>query len=43
LKGGKHIVPPEHTPIANLHLTVLNKLGIERDKLGDSTGFISGV
>src|SRR5690606_7241156 len=43
LKGGRHIVPPEGTPIANLHLTVLNKLGIERDKLGDSTGFIAGV
>lgn len=43
LKGGRHIVPPERTPIANLHLTVLNKLGIERDKLGDSTGFIPGV
>jgi hypothetical protein len=43
LKGGRHIVPPEKTPIANLHLTVLNKLGIERDRLGDSTGYIAGV
>jgi hypothetical protein len=43
LKGGRHIVPPDRTPIANLHLTVLNKLGIPRDKLGDSTGFIAGV
>jgi hypothetical protein len=43
LNGGRQIVPPPNTPIANLHLTVLNKLGIERDKLGDSTGYISGV
>ncbi|HWL64018.1 MAG TPA: DUF1552 domain-containing protein [Steroidobacteraceae bacterium] len=43
LKGGRHIVPPEKTPIANLHLTVLNKLGIPREKLGDSTGYIAGV
>jgi hypothetical protein len=43
LKGGRHIVPPEKTPIANLHLTVLNKLGIAREKLGDSTGYIAGV
>ena len=43
LKGGRHIALSERTPIANLHLTVLNKLGIERDKLGDSTGFIPGV
>jgi hypothetical protein len=44
LKGGRHITPPEHTPIANLHLTVLNKLlDIEQAKLGDSTGYIAGV
>jgi hypothetical protein len=44
MKGGRHIVPPEHTPIANLHLTVLNKLlDIEQAKLGDSTGYIAGV
>jgi Protein of unknown function (DUF1552) len=43
MKGGKHIMPPERTPIANLHLTVLNKLGIEQPKFGDSTGLIAGV
>ena len=43
LKGGRHLALPERTPIANLHLSVLNKLGIEREKLGDSTGFIPGV
>jgi Protein of unknown function (DUF1552) len=43
MKGGKHIMPPERTPIANLHLTVLNKLGIEQSKFGDSTGLIAGV
>ncbi len=44
MKGGRHIVPPEHTPIANLHLTVLNKLlDIDQAKLGDSTGYIAGV
>ena len=31
-------MPPERTPIANLHLTVLNKLGIQQEKFGDSTG-----
>src|SRR5215471_779093 len=41
--GGQHIVLPERTPIANLHLTLLQKVGIERDKFGDSTGTISGV
>jgi hypothetical protein len=42
-KGGRHVVPPERTPIANLHLTVLNKMGIEAKSFGDSTGLIAGV
>jgi Protein of unknown function (DUF1552) len=41
--GGKHIMLPERTPIANLHLTLLQKVGVERDKFGDSTGTIAGV
>jgi Protein of unknown function (DUF1552) len=41
--GGQHIVLPERTPIANLHLTLLQKVGIERDKFGDSTGTIGSV
>ncbi len=41
--GGQHIVLPEKTPIANLHLTLLQKAGVERDKFGDSTGVISQV
>ena len=34
---------PERTPLANLHLTLLNKFGIEQDKLADSTGVISAL
>jgi len=41
--GGQHVVLPERTPIANLHLTMLQKAGIERDKWADSTGVIPGV
>ena len=37
-KGGRHIVFPEHTPLTNLQLTLLNKLGVPAEKLGDSTG-----
>jgi len=40
---GQHIMLPERTPIANLHLTLLQKVGLERDKFGDSTGTIAGV
>jgi hypothetical protein len=38
--GGQHILLPDNTPIANLHLTLLQKVGLERDKFGDSTGVI---
>ncbi len=41
--GGQHLVLPERTPIANLHLTLLQKVGVERDKFGDSTGTIADV
>jgi hypothetical protein len=41
--GGQHIVLPERTPIANVHLTLLQKVGIEREKFGDSTGTISAL
>jgi len=41
--GGQHLVLPEKTPIANLHLTLLQKAGVERDKFGDSKGTISEI
>ena len=41
--GGQHLVLPERTPIANLHLTLLQKVGVERDTFGDSTGTIADV
>jgi len=41
--GGQHIALPERPPIANLHLTLLQKVGVERDKFGDSTGTIAEI
>jgi hypothetical protein len=38
IKGGRHIVVPEHTPLTNLQLTLLGKLGVPMEKFGDSTG-----
>lgn len=38
LKGGRHIRYPKDTPMTNLHLTLLDKLGIPLENLGDSTG-----
>ena len=41
--GGQHVDLPERTPIANLHLTVLDKLGIEVDSWANGTGIITEV
>jgi hypothetical protein len=38
LKGGRHVRYPQDTPLANLHLTLLNKMGISVERLGDSQG-----
>jgi hypothetical protein len=38
LKGGRHISYPGGTPLANLHLTLLDQLGVRWDQIGDSTG-----
>jgi hypothetical protein len=36
LKGGRHIRYPKDTPLANLQLTLLDKLGIPVENFGDS-------
>lgn len=41
--GGQHVVLPERTPLANLHLTLLDKAGIEQNEFADSTGLISEI
>jgi hypothetical protein len=38
LEGNRHIVTPPHTPMSNLLLSMLDKLGVRRDSFGDSTG-----
>ena len=42
-RGGQHVILPERTPLANLHLTVLHKAGIEVDSFADSTGELPGL
>ena len=37
-RGGRHIRYPEDTPLANLHLRLLDKMGIPIEALGDATG-----
>ncbi|HEY6509869.1 MAG TPA: DUF1552 domain-containing protein [Vicinamibacterales bacterium] len=38
LKGDRHLVFAEHTPMSNLMLSLLDKLGVHQDGFGDSTG-----
>jgi Protein of unknown function (DUF1552) len=38
IKGGRHLRYPDHTPMSNLLLTMLDRVGVHDDHLGDSTG-----
>jgi hypothetical protein len=38
MKGGRHIRFAKPTPLANLHLTLLDKVGVQLDSFGDSRG-----
>ena len=39
IAGGRHVVyPGDTTPLTNLYLTMLDKVGVPTEKLGDSTG-----
>jgi hypothetical protein len=38
LNGGRHLRYPDHTPMSNLLLALLDKSGVRVDQFGDSTG-----
>jgi hypothetical protein len=40
LKGGRHLRFPKDTPMNNLHLALLDKVGVNVETFGDSTGTI---
>jgi len=37
-RGGSHIVYPKDTPMTNLYLTLLDRMGVPEERIGDSTG-----
>lgn len=41
LKGGQHVWCLQDTPMANVLLTILRRLGLNIDKVGDSTGEVA--
>jgi len=38
IRAGQHVAYPSGTPMTNLLLTILDKVGVEVDAIGDSTG-----
>ncbi|RUL88751.1 DUF1552 domain-containing protein [Tautonia sociabilis] len=43
MRGGRHIRFAEPTPLANLHLTLLDKVGVHLDSFADSDGTIDAL
>ena len=43
LTSARHVRCPEHTPLANLHLALLNKAGVPTETFGDSTGELLAI
>jgi hypothetical protein len=43
VKGGQHLRYPDHTPLANVLLTMLDRAGVPAEKLGDSNGLITEI
>ena len=43
MRGGQHIQYKNGTPLANLHLTLLDRVGVKLDGFGDSNGTIEDL
>jgi hypothetical protein len=43
LKTGRHVRYPRETPLTNLWLAMLDRMGAHLDQLGDSTGLLEGL
>jgi hypothetical protein len=43
LQGGRHIRYEQGTNLSNLHLTLLDRVGVQMDSFVDSTGKVEGL
>ncbi|WP_404306403.1 DUF1552 domain-containing protein [Neorhodopirellula lusitana] len=43
MKGGRHLAFNETTPLSNVHLTLLNQVGVPLETFADSTGTIDNL
>ena len=41
MKGGRHIKYAEPTPLANLHATLMDKVGVPTERFADSNGKVN--
>jgi hypothetical protein len=43
IKTGQHLRYPKDTPLANLHLSLLERMGVALPSFGDSTGKLDNI
>jgi hypothetical protein len=43
MKGGRHLKYTDHTPMTNLLVTMLDKVGVKQESLGDSSGLLGNL
>ena len=43
LKSGRHVLLPKETPLTNLHLSMLDRMGVPVESFGDSTGRLTDL
>jgi hypothetical protein len=43
LRPGRHVIWPADTPLNNLHLALLERMGVRDAQLGDATGVLAGI
>jgi len=43
IRGGQHIAAERRTPVSNLMLSVLDRIGVHEESLGDSTGRFENI
>jgi hypothetical protein len=43
MKGGRHLKYPDRTPMTNLLVTMLDKVGVKQETLGDSSGTLANL
>ena len=41
IDAGRHVAFESNTPLCNLYLSMLDRMGVKKDRFGDSTGFLS--